>query len=90
MSRSSSGLRWLVRHQSVESTTRRPSAVRTRRNEVTGVPAGTSSAAATAAGAATSEQVSSAVPGSRPVEAISEETPKLRLRSLSRAGRCVT
>jgi hypothetical protein len=81
---------WSTRHQSVTSTTRRPSAVRTRRSVPTGSPTATSSAPAISGGAGTMPEVSSAAPGCMPLRPISADTPKLLPRSLGSAGRCVT
>ena len=63
---SSSGARCSTRHQSVTSTTRRPSAVRTRRSTLTGSPSSMPSASATAGGAGSVPELSSTVPGLEP------------------------
>ena len=55
-----------------------------------GSPTSIPSAAATSGDAGSAAQVSSTVPGSSPIAAIIDETPKLRLRSFRISGRSVT
>src|SRR3954469_9839477 len=79
-------------HQSIESTTGRPSAVRTRRSAETGVPASKPRAVATRGGAGSAAHSSDLLPGFRAIASIRDETEKFRLRSfrtLDRWGRYV-